>query len=162
MSVARFRRLFDYSYWAWERVFVSIGQLDDEAYWEKRPLFDQTIHGTLVHCQAAEWLWLNRLQGQSPKAMWDVEKFDSFTAVRTHWQTVREDWRRYLQELTDKGCDQIIQYRSTEGQLFSLPARDIMQQVINHATEHRSQLTPILYHLNVPTEPLDYLFYCLE
>lgn len=31
-----------------------------------------------------------------------------------------------------------------------------------HATEHRSQLTPLLYHLALPTQPLDYMLFQLR
>jgi uncharacterized damage-inducible protein DinB len=55
-----------------------------------------------------------------------------------------------------------VEYRNTRGNGFTLTLVDIVQHVANHATEHRSQITPILFQLGQPTQPLDFMLFCLR
>ncbi len=116
----------------------------------------------MVHCLSAEYIWLTRCQGSSPEGLFDPQDYADFAAVRESWQPVSDNWRSTLQGLNDESCAQFIEYRNTRGSGFSLQLVDILQHVINHATEHRSQLTPILYHLDLPTQPLDYMRFQLR
>lgn len=36
---------------------------------------------------------------------------------------------------------------------------DSVQHIFVHSAEHRGQVTPVLYQLGLPTEPLDYIFF---
>lgn len=158
MLAEQMRILFDYNVWAWNHVLASVVKLDDTVYKEKRPLFDQTsLHELLVHSLAAESIWLSRCLGHSPTSMFDPDAYNDGTAVQQHWAAVRDDWASFLRGLNDKDMDRIIEYRNTRGSGFSLKLADVLQHVINHATEHRSQMTPILSQLGVPTPPLDYM-----
>ncbi len=162
MIANQMRKLFAFNNWAWDRVFDSVEKLPAEAYHAPRQLFEGSIHATLVHGFSAEYIWLARCEGSSPEALFDPRDYAGFAAVRESWQPVTDKWRGYVQELSDEECAQIIAYRNTRGNGFSLPLVDILQHVVNHATEHRSQLTPILYHLELPTQPLDYMRFQLR
>jgi uncharacterized damage-inducible protein DinB len=162
MIADQMRKLFAFNSWAWQRVFASVEKLNDQDYHAPRQLFEGTIHGTLVHCLSAESIWLARCEGVSPDSLLDPQEYSGFTAVRENWRPVAANWARYVQGLSDAQCAQVIEYRNTRGNGFSLQLVDILQHVVNHATEHRSQLTPILYHLEVPTQPLDYMRFQLR
>ena len=162
MIADQMRKLFAFNGWAWQRVFRSVEKLSDQDYFTPRQLFDKSIHATLVHCLSAETIWLSRCEGVSPDSLFDPQKFSSFAAVHDQWQPVSDNWTRYVLGLSDEGCAHVIEYRSTSGNGFSLQLVDILQHVVNHATEHRSQLTPILYHLDLPTQPLDYIRFQLR
>ena len=158
MLADQMRTLFDYNVWAWNHVLASIMQLDDVTYKEKRPLFDQTsLHELLVHGLAAESIWLSRCLGNSQTSMFEPDAYNDITAVQQHWAAVRDDWTSFLRGLTDKEMSRIVAYQNTRGDSFSLKLVDILQHVINHATEHRSQMTPILFQLGVATPALDYM-----
>ena len=163
MLADQMRVLFEYNVWAWNHVLASMAKLEDGAYKEKRPLFDQTsLHELLVHCLFAESIWLSRCLGHSPTSILDPDTYNDVTAVQQHWSTVRDDWASFLRGLTDKDLQRIVEYRNTRGNGFSLKLADLLQHVINHATEHRSQMTPILFRLGVPTPPLDYMRFRLR
>ncbi len=162
MIAVQMRKLFAFNRWAWDRVFASVEKLPAEEYRAPRQLFEGSIHATLVHGLSAEYIWLARCQGSSPEGLFDPQDYADFAAVRESWQPVNDNWRSTLQGLNDESCAQIIEYRNTRGNGFSLQLVDILQHVINHATEHRSQLTPILYHLELPTQPLDYMRFQLR
>lgn len=162
MLADQIRRLFLFNTWAWERVFASVNQLDDAAYHEPRQLFEETIHATLVHCLSAEYIWLERCQGRSPDSLFDPQKFAGAQAIQQPWKDVTSGWHSLLAGLNDGDCLRSAPYRNTRGTQFELPLKDICYHVINHATEHRSQITPILFFQGVPTAPLDYMLYSLS
>jgi uncharacterized damage-inducible protein DinB len=162
MIAEQMRKLFTFNRWAWKRVFDSVEQVGDTAYREARQLFENSIHGTLVHCMSAEYIWLSRCQGHSSDSLFNPEDFADFASTYKFWRPIFDNWASYLHDLTDEQCSRVIDYSNTQGNDFSLPLVDILQHVVNHATEHRSQLTPILFHMGLPTKPLDYVYFRLQ
>ncbi len=162
MLAAQLQRLFTYNQWAWRQVFPSLAQLPDPAYKAARPFFWQSLHGLMVHAVAAEFIWLSRLHGESPTSLLQPDEFPNFAAIQSRWEVVNANWQTYLAGLADADVTGVVDYRNTRGDAFRLPLRDIVQHVANHATEHRSQMTPILFNLGAPTPPLDYMQFCLQ
>ena len=154
-------RLYRYNQWAWREVWPSLLKLTSQQAKQKRPFFWATIHGLAVHAVCAEWVWSSRLQGISPKAMWDPADFAELEHVYERWQKENERLQAYVVKLTEDDLNQTLHYQNTSGQAFSAAISDILRHVVNHATEHRSQLTPELFRLGVPTRPLDYIGYSL-
>ncbi len=159
MLADQMRRLFSYNTWAWQHLYDSVEKLDADAYHASRLLFQGSIHGLLVHAMAAEHIWFLRCHEENPTTLLEPGEFADFVAVRTRWSSIRHDWANYLQWISDADCKQFVEYRNTSGKPYSARLIDILQHVVNHATEHRSQLTPILHQLGVPTTPLDYIFF---
>lgn len=159
MIADQMRRLFSYNNWAWQHVYNCVEKLDTDAYHAQRLLFQNSIHGLLVHGMVTEHVWYLRCQGKSVEAILTAADFADFTAVLAHWSPIRHSWGNYMQWLSDEDCKKFIDYQNTKGQRYSVRQADILQHVINHATEHRSQLTPVLQQLGVPTEPLDYILF---
>lgn len=162
MISQQIQKLFAYNEWAWQRVFPSLAHLDDAEYRKERPQFWGSLHSGIVHCLAAETIWLLRVQGQSPTTLLQPEEFPNLAAVREQWAARNQEWQALAARLTNEDLGRIIEYRNTRGNGFSMQLADLMQHVVNHATEHRSQMTPILYQLGVPTPPLDYMVFCLR
>ncbi len=161
MIADQLRRLFSYNTWAWQHVFQSVTQLEAADYFAPDRIFSHSIHSLLVHCLAAEQIWYVRCQGESPTSLLNPDDYADYNAVISAWSAVRHKWGNYVQWLTDEDCRRLVSYQTTTGQRHNLPLFDILQHVINHSTEHRSQLTPLLYALGYPTQPLDYVRYRL-
>jgi uncharacterized damage-inducible protein DinB len=162
MIAEQMRKLMAYNQWAWRRLFASAAKLDTADYQAERMLFQGSIHGTLVHSMAAEWIWLSRCQGESPTVLFDPHDYADFTAVQAAWAEIFHKWANTVQWLDDAQCARMVDYRNTRGSGFALALADIIQHVANHATEHRSQLTPILAGLGAPTQPLDYMLFMVR
>lgn len=162
MIIKHFQQLFAYNAWAWDRVFPSLERLDPAEYHKEREVFWGSLHDLAVHALSAEWIWLRRISGDSPTALLDPADFPDFAMVRATWLPVRSEWTRLLETLTAQDLPRPVSYRTTGGTPHTLPLLDILQHVPNHATEHRSQMTPVLDALGVPTEPLDYMRFRLE
>ncbi len=157
----RFSQLFDYNQWAWNHVLTACAKLEPAAYQEARSFFWGSIHGLVVHGMNAEYIWHARLNGVSPSAMFNPDDYPDLAAVRARWQEIDAALRSYVAGLTAADLERVIAYRTTYGDEYQLPIEVILQHVINHATEHRSQVTPTLYNLGAATPPLDYVRFVL-
>ncbi len=62
--------LFDYNYWANQRLLEAAEKVAAEQYFAPAGLSHGSLHGTLVHTLAAEILWRQRcMEGISPTAI---------------------------------------------------------------------------------------------
>lgn len=162
MLAERMRKLMAYNRWAWLEVFPSLQAVEPNDYMAEGPYFWGSLHGTTVHCLAAESIWLRRCHGQSPTQLLGAADFADFAAVRHAWDAVASGWTTYLDGLADDDFAQMIHYQNTSGEPYTLLLADLVQHVINHATEHRSQITPVLHNLGHPTQSLDFMRFCLK
>lgn len=156
MSVHAVTRLFAYNKWAWKRVFPSLAALPAEEYFAQRPFFWDSLHGLAVHAYGAEKAWLQRLGGVSPSSLAEPSEFASFDRLQAEWPQLWDAWEAYVGGLREETLGETLRYRNTEGVEIQLIIDDLLRHVFNHATEHRSQMTPTLAQLGHPTQPLDY------
>jgi len=151
--------MFEYNEWAWQRVFPSLAALPNEEYFAERPFFWHSLHGLAVHSFGADWIWLQRCRGVSPSALPPRESVADLADLHRRWDPVRAGFREYVAGLSDEQMAAEIVYRDTAGKPYTFSLGDLLRHVMNHATEHRSQMTPTLFQLGHPTEPLDYLYF---
>ena len=161
MSVKDHQKFWRYNKWAWDHVLKSAVQLSEEALRKDRGYFWDSIYGTLAHTVGAEILWLNRLNGNSPTHLPGADDFENLNAIIEARNDIQIKWTAYLEQLSDERAQETLHYQSTGGSDRRNRRADIIRHVGNHSTEHRSQLTPVLFDLGVPTDPLDYIYYCL-
>ena len=161
MAIPTADRLFAYNMWAWNRVFPSLAALPEEEYFAERPFFWHSLHGLAVHGFSSERNWLLRSRdGSSPQAA-NAGSFDSFEALHKSWEPLWEAWQAFLDSLDSDALSETVTYRNAENGAFSILLDDVLRHVVNHGTEHRSQMTPVLAQLGHPTEPLDYAYYAI-
>jgi len=67
--------------------------------------------------------------------------FSDLERVRREIDKLILEW---CSTLTDKDCERVLTYRTTEGHQISKRASDVIQHMFNHETHHRGQLTCIL------------------
>lgn len=65
MDVGYFRTLFDYHYWARDRLLAAVTQIAEPEYYAPRQMDYRSVHGTLVHIYAGDSIWYTRWQGES-------------------------------------------------------------------------------------------------
>ena len=159
MSIQSVGRLFEYNKWAWQRVFPSLEALSAEEYFAERPFFWQSLHGLAVHGYSAERNWLKRSRDACSPRRPTAEEFASFAAIRAVWEPTWVEWQEFIGSLTPSALAKTVAYGNDEGEGFNLLLDDVLRHVVNHATEHRSQMTPTLARLGHPTEPLDFAYF---
>lgn len=167
MTIAEVRDLFAYTEWANTRVLGAAEQLPPEELLRDVRISHTSILGTLLHIAGADWVWLERWQGNSPIgrdawAGWEPEDAHSLPQVREKWDAVIRRRNAYLETLSDADLARDVAYRRFTGEAYSMPLGQLMQHVVNHATLHRGQVVGMIRQLGVAPPTTDLLFYLME
>lgn len=152
--------LFRYSYWADDLVLKGARQLSPEQLTAPiRPGYLSTL-GVLVHIMAAERLWLLRWKGDSPNRLLTVDDIPTLEALEQAWTPQRADMLAYLTTVDD--ASQVIVYRTTKGEEMRDVLWQLVLHVVNHHTEHRSQVALYLATQGIDVGGLDFTRYIRE
>jgi uncharacterized damage-inducible protein DinB len=157
--------LYDYLGKARAKLFDWIRPLNKDQYEREFPYGLKTIHATLLHTAAAEWLYGRRVQGQ-PATIADApfapEKITMFVALEDSWNRLASETRAWLEAIKDwdtplewttrfpprDSAAPLLRFRSTKGGVAS--------QLLFHEIHHRSQVMSMLRQLGVQAQNLDY------
>jgi uncharacterized damage-inducible protein DinB len=150
--------LYEYSAWARTRLLDAASTLTPEQQRAAAPGVYGSIHDTLVHMAASQWMWLERIQGRSSPPPRGAD-FADLAELRTWWDAQQAASLAYLAGLTDADLDRPIQYTTLDGQLYRRQVWHALLQVVNHQTEHRSQVATLLTHYGVAAPPTDLVVY---
>lgn len=163
MTAEHYRRLIEYTYWAHKRVWDCAMALSDEQFNRPCDYSMGSVKDQLVHTMAAEWLWLERLKGTSPDALFSSADFPTRDSIRAKWDEVEADWRAYVAALRDEQLDEILHYTSITGRApRQTPRWEALSQIINHGTDHRAQTLSLIHQLGGKTIEQDFVFYTWE
>ena len=162
MTLTDIQHLFAYNRWANQRLFNALAKISHEQYTRQLGGSFGSIHATLYHFLGAEWLWLQRWQGTSPKSMGSAADMTNFAEVRAFGEQTEADRQRYLAGLTERRLAESIRYTSLEGKPYELPLAMLMQHTVNHSTYHRGQVTTLLRQAGGEGVSLDLVYFYLE
>ena len=152
-------QLFAYNRWANSLMLATVARLTPEQLSRDLATSHQSVRATLTHILAAEWIWLERCRGVSPKAMLDPNDFPDLGALKRRWAEVEQDQQALIDGLTDESLARAIAYINTKGERWEYPLGQILQHVVNHSTYHRGQVTAMLRQLGAEVVMTDFLFY---
>ncbi len=156
MNANDIRKLYTYTDWANERILGVIGSLSEEQFTREIVSSYTSIRDTLAHIAYAEWLWLQRWMGQSPMLAPEWTKAPAFDVLRDRMHGIAADRRAYLAALSDEAVESTIDYRSTEGDPFTMPLGGVLMHCANHSTYHRGQLVTMLRQVGATPPNMDY------
>lgn len=151
--------LYQYNWWATDRILDTAAALTPEEY--NAPIdAEGSIRILLSHTLAAEWIWRKRLEESiSPSAMPDYAEATILADLRTIWDEERANWVRFLAGLTDEAIQSEMRYRSTKGKEFPAPMWIVLAHVVNHGTQHRSEIAQALTNLGHSPDGLDLIYW---
>jgi uncharacterized damage-inducible protein DinB len=151
--------LYSFNAWANHRVLDSCAPLSAELF--VRPLGSSfsSVRDTLVHILGAEWIWLERWRGRSPKALLPAEEFSDLAAVRARWAVVEREQLHFVHGVTPLGLERTVEYINLQGQPFAYSLRSQLLHVVNHGSYHRGQVATLLRQLGHSPKPTDFLWY---
>ena len=152
--------LFDYNTWANERIFGIVSDLSDEEFNRELKSSFASVRQTLVHLVSAEWIWLRRWLGESPKGVpsdWDTSSAD---LIKRLWTENNRGLMHFIQNMNDP--DRMVEYRNIKGDAFGEPLSVQVRHVVNHSTYHRGQITTWVRHLGRAGISTDYVAYYRE
>jgi uncharacterized damage-inducible protein DinB len=159
MDVKDFGYLYDYNRWANGRVIDAVSKLSDEQFVQDLQSSHRSVRDTLTHILAAEWIWLERWKGVSPKALLNPADFQSLESLKDRWAEVDRDYQEFIKGVTADSLGGVIAYKNTKGEEWSYPLWQMFQHVMNHSTYHRGQVVTMLRQLGAEVNAVDLLIY---
>jgi uncharacterized damage-inducible protein DinB len=169
VTAAHFLRLFGYNRWANQTVLDRIAELSQEEY--EQPLLSfvvdprlaererSTIAGTLPHMIGGEILWLTRCRGESPGSILTQRTAPALSHVRDAWRHYLPDEAAFLASLTDARLDENVAYSTMSGVKETHRVSTVLAHLINHSTQHRSEIAMALTALGHSPGDLDLIVY---
>ena len=133
------RSLYRYNEWANRRILDTSARCTREQLLEGGGASFDSLRDTLVHTMSAQWIYLERWHGRSPRATFDAAEFPDLTAIRARWQRVEHDTRAFVAQLADADLARVVEYTNTRGERWAYPLWQQMIHQVNHATQHRSE-----------------------
>lgn len=160
MNAAYFRRMFDYNYWAHRLVWDCVLELSEEQYRRPCDYSVGSVHEQVVHTIGAEWLWVQRVRGESPDPFLQPDDFPTRDDVRAKWDKVEVAWRAFIGNLTDGQLARNFVYTSIHGNTRrEQPLWEGLAQVVNHGTDHRAQTLALIHQVGGRTLEQDFILY---
>jgi len=150
MTIDDLRLLFDYHYWARDRMLAAVEPLSAEQLTRHMGNSFPSIRDTVTHVYAAEWIWYSRWQGTSPTALITSDRFPDLASLGEAWRALERDVRAFVEALGPDGINRAIDYKLLSGQPGRSTFWQMAQHVVNHATYHRGQITTMLRQLGAP------------
>jgi uncharacterized damage-inducible protein DinB len=158
-TVAYITTLFAYDSWASARIFDTAARLDP-ADLDATPLAGlSSLRRIFVHTVSAMWIWRSRLEGSSPNTQLDLANFPTLDAIRQRWEAEMAALRAYIVGLDDATLVQPLDYRTTGGAPQRNPRWQILAQLANHGTQHRSEAAALLTALDHSPGDLDMILF---
>jgi uncharacterized damage-inducible protein DinB len=138
------RTLFDYHYWARDRMLAAVDRLTPEQFTGSMGGSFASIRDTVAHICLADEIWLSRWRGQSPTAFPAEHSLPDVATIRDRWSGIETSVKALLEEFGDEGLQEYFSYRLLSGTEGRSRYADSMQHVVNHGTYHRGQVTTLL------------------
>ena len=150
MQIEQIKELYDYNDWASERLWQAVAGLSMDQLNIDMHNGIGSIFTTLIHLVGAAWIWRTRWEGGMPTRFLPVEDFSTLASIRTRWQEEEEHMQRFLTTLNDEDLTRELRYirPAAPDQVFTLPLWKSMLHLINHQTQHRSEIAMQLTALN--------------
>jgi uncharacterized damage-inducible protein DinB len=159
MGLERIRALYDFNRWANGRVLEAAEKLSPEQFTKDLKNSFSSVRDTLVHIMAAEWIWLERWRGNSPKTLLDVSEFPTVSTIRTRWSEIEREQREFISGVTEESLKRVVAYINLKGDPYKYPLWQLLQHLVNHSTYHRGQVTTMLRQLGAQAVATDFLVY---
>ena len=152
-------KLFAYNRWANARTLEPVSMLTAEEYGRTLGGSFPSVKETLAHIYAAEWIWLERWQGRSPRGLPSAQEVPTLEALREKWKAVEERQSAFLASLSETRMAEVVSYVNVKGETWSYPLGEMLVHLVNHSTYHRGQVATMLRQLGKAPEPTDYLLF---
>jgi uncharacterized damage-inducible protein DinB len=181
MNKSDIQTVYAYNRWANERLFAALDKLSSQQFTTPVQSSFPSIRDTVFHIVAAEWLWLKRWQGTSPRstladpdlspATWStlspggipsIKELTTLSAVKSFADSIEQERRDFLRSLNEDVLQAPLQFRDMAGTPYAEPLVQLMQHLVNHGTYHRGQVTTMLRQLGAETVALDMLYFFRE
>jgi uncharacterized damage-inducible protein DinB len=162
MTVKDLERLYNYGYWANNKLLQVVAQLTPEQFTQTVAGSYGSIRNTLVHVLSAEWGWLDRCGGPERGPALKPDDYPTLESVVERWSTVQGCVREFLSKLNDEDLARTVEFTNPRGDKRSGVLGALLQHGAIHGVHHRGQVALLLRSLGYAPGNFDMLFYDAE
>jgi uncharacterized damage-inducible protein DinB len=158
---AHYRMFGHYNTWANSRLYEAAARLSTEQYRADRGAFFKSVHGTLNHLLATDWIWMQRFtgEGDAPDRL-DAILFETFCELRAAREAQDRRIVDFVEGLDDRRIAGTIKYRRVSSpEEFEQQLAPALAHWFNHQTHHRGHVHALLTGLVGQAPELDLLFF---
>ena len=105
MNKQELQLLYDYHYWARDRMLAAVEPLPPDQFTRDMGSSFRSVRDTVAHIYSADWAWYCRWMGESPTALLPVDMFPDVAAIRGAWTDLERNVRQLLAGLDENGVE---------------------------------------------------------
>ena len=154
--------LYAYNRWANARILGAVATISEAQFLAQGEFGHGGLRGTLVHTLFAEWIWRMRWQGSPPDVRWKPEDFPTIAHLTTRWIEEEQKLMEFVDGLTEERLMAEFDYISTEGSPHRRVVWEAMAHLINHGTQHRSEVAAMLTAMGHSPGDIDLIVFLNE
>ena len=164
MDANYFRTLFDYQYWARDRLLAAAAGMSAQEFGAPNGFSYDGLRSLFAHTVGTEVAWLNRMQGGAGRSVeppndGETASVDSLVAK---WAEVESAQRSFLDGLKDEDLNRQMEYRMRDGTPAHATVWELLTIVYTHTVQHRSEAAEALTLVGRSPGNLDYIIYMRE
>ncbi len=131
--------------WCNQLIVSRVSLLTDAQYMAPNAFPMKSVHGTLVHLIAAEWIWLRRMRdGVSEQRLLMADDVRDLAEVRTRWADVGAQFAKWVRAQSDNDLKRTFGYGTQTGARYTSQVGETLLHVMLHAMQHRAELAQML------------------
>jgi uncharacterized damage-inducible protein DinB len=167
LEAGYFRTLYDYLYWARDRVLAAASGMTEAEYAKPNGFTYGSVRGILTHALSGEHIWLARCRGEAgapigPASLLKEEDLPTVEALSERWREEEAKQRAFLAGLMDADLVEDVVFRRPDGNEFRAPLWQVLTLVYSHTLQHRSEAAEALTMVGRSPGGLDLLIYLRE
>jgi uncharacterized damage-inducible protein DinB len=155
------RTLYGYNSWANARILDAATRVPAELF-TSAALGSCQLRDTLEHILVAESIWRLRWLGVAPESVEFPDTFSTLAALRARWDEEDQQLYAFLDQLSDADLDRTLTYQRGERGPDTRTLWHLLLHVVNHGTQHRSELAMLLTELGHSPGDLDFTVFVRE
>jgi uncharacterized damage-inducible protein DinB len=127
-----------------ERILEMTAELSEDELRRPASLDHGTAFQTLRHLLDVDWSWREFLKGNDVGEMylWDVSPLSDLQSIRAFWADEHARLLAFARSLDQRGLDEPMTIGNEN--LVSVPRWQLLAHIVNHGTQHRSELARYL------------------
>jgi uncharacterized damage-inducible protein DinB len=156
--------LIDYNYWANGLILKYAERLKPNEYAQKNAYSHKPLQEILVHIMFAEWVWRERMLGNSPdlaavSTQLRPVEFSSLDKLLEKWFDEEIQMREFVDQLSEEKLSETFTYTTTQGDEMENIYLDIIMHVVFHGMQHRAEAASILHGCGHSPGDIDFIRY---
>ncbi|MEX2031026.1 MAG: DinB family protein [Anaerolineales bacterium] len=149
--------LYEYNYWADWRILDTAAKLTPEQFAAPAKYSRGGVRATLAHMLDGERTWRLIVSGSTaPRSSWatwpsgstsldvDEERVPTHEALMKFWREDESEMRAYVGGLKQADFTEIVRFTTDDGQEIARVRWHCLVHVVNHGTQHRSEVAALL------------------